>query len=228
MRGHILTAQLVNSLGHWSGFYYNADRYPTAEMISLDIHAAPADPKQFQASGYASNGTSWDLAGGYTVDGESGKVTYAFTITYKVRFVMESLRGNLLPNGTTLSGSLAYGNNPQSLPFDFVLKRLSVEAMKFWPSPAELDANKPRALWKFACNAVRDGVARGSHSWEWLQQRWNNGKDYVRLRYKKDTTPLTAKEEKTLSECYRRNTPEEARMYQIFLDLRRRSVPVHL
>ncbi|RPD59328.1 hypothetical protein L226DRAFT_314748 [Lentinus tigrinus ALCF2SS1-7] len=212
-------------IGHWSGFYYGNNLFPIDEMLSLDIHASSSDAKQFQAAGIATNGSNWVLSGEYKVD-ESGKVTYALTITYKA-LVTENLRGQLSSNCTMLSGTFAWGDNPQSFPNNFVLKRLSAEAMKYWPSPAEWTANKNRALWKFACNAVRDDVSRRLHSWTYLQQRWNTGKEYVRLRHKMDMSPLSAEEERALSECYRRNTPEEARLYQIFLDLRRRSVPDH-
>ncbi len=197
-------------------------------MFSFDIHASPSDPTRFQDSGISGNGSNWDLAGGYTVDEENGKVTYVFTVTYKVRFATETCRGSLLPNGTTLQGNFAYGEKPTSFPRKFVLKRLSADAMKFWPSPTELDANKSRALWQFACNVVRDDVSRRSCSWAWLQQRWNYGKEYVRLLLKRERSPLTAEEQKTLTQCFRRNTPEEIRLYHIFLDLRKRSVVEHL
>ncbi|RDX51421.1 hypothetical protein OH76DRAFT_1481353 [Lentinus brumalis] len=214
-------------LGHWSGFYYNDEVYPSADMFSFYIHASPSDPTRFQDSGISGNGSNWDLVGGYTVDEENGKVTYMFTVTYKVRFATETCRGNLSPNGTTLQGNFTYGENPTSFPRKFVLKRLSADAMKFWPSPTELDANKSRALWQFACNVVRDEVARRSNSWTWLQQRWNYGKEYVSLRLKRERGPLTAEEQKALTECCRRNTPEEARLYYIFLDLRKRSIAEH-
>lgn len=197
-------------------------------MVSLEIHASPSDAKRFQASGTATNGSNWDLSGDYKVEGDNSSVMYAFAITYKARFATENFRGKLLSNGTMLWGTFAWGTNPVTFPNNFVFKRLSAEAMKFWPSPREYTANKSRALWQFACNAVRADVARKLHSWAWIQQRWNNGKEYVRLRHKMDMGPLTAEEERALSECYRRNTPEEARLYQIFLDLRRRSVPDHL
>ncbi|KAI0683773.1 hypothetical protein C8T65DRAFT_749288 [Cerioporus squamosus] len=192
-------------------------------MDCIDFHASPSDAKRFQASGFATTGHAWDITGGYTVDGESGKVTYVFTRIYKSRFDSETFRGSLSSNGTTLlcNWKCGYGD------LNFMYKRLSADAMKFWPSPAELDANKCRALWKFACNAVRFDVARRLHSWTWLQQRWENGKEYLRLRHKQALGKLTAEEESMLSGCYRRNTPEEASLYQIFLDVRMRSVPDH-
>ena len=102
------------SLGRWAGFYVSKELYPCDDMLALNLQVSSANPKQFQDSGIAANGTDWTLSGEYMVDPEGGKVTYAFTITYKARWITESFRGELKDTGTELSGTYGYGAKPTS------------------------------------------------------------------------------------------------------------------
>ncbi|RPD56321.1 hypothetical protein L226DRAFT_469232 [Lentinus tigrinus ALCF2SS1-7] len=218
-------------LGRWSGFYINNFQlYPCDNMLALDLRVSSTNPKQFQDSGIAANGTYWTLTGEYNIDPESGKVTYTFAITYQARWSTESFRGELQPSGTELSGTLGYGAKPTTMPFTFVFKRLSCDRMRFWPSPKEFAENKNRALWRFACRAVLDETRHRMSSWACLRERWDNTRRYVALLHKRSytvTSVLTAAEQQQFSDCCRNMTPEEARLAYIYLDLRKRSIPQH-
>lgn len=216
------------SLGRWAGFYVSKELYPCDDMLALNLQVSSANPKQFQDSGIAANGTDWTLSGEYMVDPEGGKVTYAFTITYKARWITESFRGELKDTGTELSGTYGYGAKPTSMEYSFVFKRLSCEVMRFWPSPKELTENKNRALWRFAYHSVLAETRRRMGSWGVLRERWDNARRYVTLLHKRDTTGLSDDEDRHLADCRRNMTPEEARLSYIYLDLRKRSVPEHL
>ena len=192
-------------------------------MLSLDIHASPTNPKQFQCKGAVPNGTNWELTGEQTVS-QDGKVQYSFSIKYAARFSTQNFCGELDENQTTLSGSWGFDDKP----FTFVFKRLSSDVMRFYPSPKELAANKARALWQFATSAVLAQVRLKMRSWASLKERWQTGQRYIELIISRETRELTAEETAALAKCQRSMTPEETRLYQIFRDMRERSIPVHL
>ncbi|KAI1785580.1 hypothetical protein LXA43DRAFT_1037408 [Ganoderma leucocontextum] len=209
-------------LGHWSGFCARGDLYPSQAMLSLDLHVSSTDAKQFYCKGIAPNGTDWNLTGEYAIS-EEGKVQYTFSITYVARFPTQNFAGELDESGATFSGSWGYGDKP----FTFIFKRLSSEIMRFYPTPTELAENKARALWRFAIAATAAQACRKMGSWSWLRQRWQTGQRYAELVIRRDISPLAAEETVDLARCQRSMTPEEARLYQIFRDLRQRSIPVH-
>ncbi|PIL29961.1 hypothetical protein GSI_07872 [Ganoderma sinense ZZ0214-1] len=210
-------------LGHWSGFCARGDTYPSQAMVALDLHVSTTDTKEFYCKGIAPNGTDWSLSGQCAVS-EDGKTQYNFTISFAARFDTQFFSGQLDESGTALSGSWGFDD---SKPFAFIFKRLSSEVMRFYPTPSELAANKPRALWRFAISATIAQACGKMGSWEWLRKRWQTGQRYAELVIRKTISPLTAEETTELSSCQRSMTPEEARLYQIFRDLRERSIPVH-
>ena len=192
-------------------------------MVALDLHASATDSKGFYCKGIAPNGTDWNLTGQRAIS-EDGTAQYTFSISYGARFDTQFFSGELDEIGTTLSGSWGFD---ESRPFTCVFKRLSSEVMRFYPSPAELEANKPRALWRFAISATIAQACWKMGSWDWLRRRWQTGQRYAELVIRRTISPLTTEETTELSRCQRTMTPEEARLYQIFRDLRERSVPVH-
>ena len=214
---------LFLSLGHWSGFCAQDDLYPSQSMIALDLHVSSANIKEFYCKGIASNGTNWNLTGRSDVL-EDGKVQYTFIITYVARFPAQHFFAQLDESGTTLSG--VWGSEDEK-PYTFIFKRLSSEVMRFYPTPTQLAENKARAMWYFAISATVADVRRKMGSWDWLRQRWQTGQRYAELVIRRTVSPLTADEITDLARCQRTMTPEEARLYQIFRDLRQRSIPVH-
>ena len=192
-------------------------------MLSLNIHASPTNPKQFQCKGAVPNGTNWELTGEQTVS-QDGKVQYSFSIKYAARFSTQNFCGELDENQTTLSGSWGFDDKP----FTFVFKRLSSDVMRFYPSPKELAKTKAPALWRFAISAILAQVRLKMQPWMWLQGRWKTGQRYAELSINLETRSLKPKETRALAMCLRSMTPEEARLYKTFTDMRRRSIPIYL
>ena len=191
-------------------------------MISLDIHVSSMNPQQFHSQGIAPNGTDWSLVGAYAV-AEDGNVQYNFNITYASRFSPQIFSGRLDESGTTLTGSWGFSDTP----FSFMFKRLSSEAMRFYPTPTELVENKPRALWRFAISVVRSQLRQSMCSWSHLRERWQTGQRYAELTIRSDISQLAPPEVAKLARYRRVMTPAEARLYRIFRDLRERSIPIH-
>ena len=192
-------------------------------MFALDLHVSSTNPTEFYCKGIAPNGTDWNLTGQCSIS-EEGKVQYSFSITYVARFPTQNFCGELDESGATLSGTWGHYDLK---PFTFVFKRLSSEIMRFYPSPTELAENRARALWRFAISVTIAQTCRKMGSWAWLRRRWQTGQRYAELVIRRDISPLNDEESAELARCQRSMTPEEARLYQIFRDLRQRSIPVH-
>ena len=201
--------------------------YPSQSMLSLDLHASPDDPKCFKCKGVAPNGTDWDLAGGYTVS-DGGEVSYTFKIVYVARYYApQEFSGKLDKSGTTLSGLWTGQGGDSDKPSLFLFKRLSPEVMRFYPTPTELAASKPRALWLFAISTVLDQVSRRRNSWRWLQKRWETGQRYAQLIMHRETSILSPEEVTDLASCQRAMTWQQARLFNIFIDFCERTIPIH-
>ncbi|PIL29979.1 hypothetical protein GSI_07890 [Ganoderma sinense ZZ0214-1] len=205
---------LQKILGRWSGFCGEANVYPSQPMISLDLHAdSQAKSKSFQSKGLAPDGSDWKLTGEYALS-DNGQVHYTFSIAYVND--TQHFTGQLDESGTTLSGSWRRSGH---VAFSFLFKRLSPDLMRVYPTPTELAANRPRALWLFAFSVIKDRRSRKKTSWKWFQTRWKTGQQYARLVMRsRETSPFTAEEANDLAKCHRDMTPKEARVFNIFIE----------
>ncbi len=197
-------------------------------MISLDFHAARFKDNQFFASGIAPTGTRWKLVGAVDQDAD-GRTTCIFTITYAARSQPRRFCGALSECGRVFSGSWScISSNEEGI---FFLKRLSCDAMRFWPSLNDLDINKPRSLWRFATRAVLDQVRRQLLATSRLRERLATRRCYIQLiRASLDGMGLPSTEEEldAMRRCFLAMTPSEARYYRMVYESRQRLAPKHL
>ena len=199
-------------------------------MISFDLHAAALNDNRFIASGISHTGTRWKLVG-VVEQGADGCPAYNFTVTYAARFGPRRFCGTLTDHGRVFSGSWSRpSRNEDGI---FYLKRLSCDAMRFWPSLDDLNTNRPRSLWRFATQAVLDRVRRRVFSGSRLLERLATRRHYVQLiRADIDGLALsftgTGEELETTRRCLLAMTPFEARFYRMVYEYRIRLAPKHL
>ncbi|KAI0735979.1 hypothetical protein C8Q76DRAFT_766166 [Earliella scabrosa] len=213
-------------LGHWCGFVGQDALYPSEPMMTLDLHAATSKPRQFVASGSIPSGTRWKLVG-LIKDGEgdsSGNTAYVFTVTYAARLWPRRFTGTLSDNGRIFSGSWTCTSDNES--GNFYLKRLTCDAMRFWPRSLELQPQRARALWSFALLAIRDQVQRQLLAKSRLSERQTIRQHYLQFirsegRYESD------EEIERMRNCYLSMTPSEARYYHMIYEYRQRLAPKH-
>nr|VWO95794.1 Zn(2)-C6 fungal-type domain-containing protein [Ganoderma boninense] len=199
-------------------------------MVSFDLHAARFKENQFVASGISHTGTRWKLVG-VAEQGADGRATYIFTVTYAARFGPRRFCGALTDNGRVFSGTWSrMSHNDDGI---FYLKKLSCDAMRFWPSLDDLDLNKPRSLWRFAIRAVLDQVRRRLFAKSRLRERLATRRHYVQLiRANLDGLPLSLTESgeelERAKQCLFAMTPSEAQFYRMVYEYRQRLAPKHL
>ncbi|KAI0762326.1 hypothetical protein C8Q74DRAFT_143012 [Fomes fomentarius] len=215
-------------LGHWCGFLGQEGLYPSEPMLSLDLHAATSKPKQFVASGSIPSGTRWKLVGQIRTDGEDrdGGPTYVFTVTYAARLWPRRFQGTLSDNNRVFSGTWSCMSNNES--GNFYFKRLTCDAMRFWPLSMESGGNKARALWHFVLRTIQDQVQRRLLATSRLQQRQEIRQHYLRIIRTEGAVPDGSEEEiEAMRNCYLSMTPSEARYYHMIYEYRQRLVPKH-
>ncbi|KAI0353281.1 hypothetical protein OH77DRAFT_1407600 [Trametes cingulata] len=216
---------LRSILGHWSGFLGDGQLFPSEPMMSVQFHASRSSSNEFVASGTSPIGTSFRISGKATQNGPD-RVLYTFTLQYAARHWPKSFRGMVVDGGREFSGDwLCDGNGTRGT---FLFRRLSPDAMRFWPLPTEAEANKPRRLWVFACSATLDLVRRKALSLRLLQERQSTRQRFLRIIHAGEGERSSDEAERqSLIRCYRSMTPSEAGYYHLVHESTRRIPPKH-
>lgn len=196
-------------------------------MMSLDLHAATSKLGKFIASGCLPIGTRWKLVGEEKTHLDDGTLSYEFTITYAARLWPRRFNGTLSADKRTFSGRwLCTSNSDRG---EFFFKRLTCEAMRFWPRREAFSANAPRALWSFATKAVRDGVRKELFSRSRIEARQSVRQRYLKIIRKGEKVCMDNEEEVAeVVRCYLSMTPSEAKYYRMVYEYRERLAPKHL
>ena len=215
------------SLGHWCGFIGEKVLYPSEPMLAITFRQAISKAGQFVASGSTPSGTSWKLVGLIKADPDQdrdGATRYLFTISYAAHFPPKQFEGTLSDNNRILSGTwtLPSGN----VHGRFFFKRLTSEAMRFWPSSTELQLGKPRALWRFALRTVQDQVRRRLFSASYFAERQKTRQSYLQI-IRSHRKPHTEYDHNATTRCYLSMTPSEARYYSMVDEYRQELSPKH-
>ncbi|KAJ7757039.1 hypothetical protein B0H16DRAFT_1885755 [Mycena metata] len=179
---------VAGMLGHWNGFLF-----PTGGMISMDLKPSSTqgeDVQLFTASG-RSNGTDFNLMAECRVGDDPGIVSFTWQRSFPARLPTQYVNGTWSAATETLSGTWDMDEDPAGHRGSFVFKRLTPEHTCFVPSPVDLAANKPRALWAFAIAAVLYDIRKSRWSWSFFKERRDIRKRFVEfhIRSTKDWGP---------------------------------------
>lgn len=170
-------------LGQWTGTVYDGF-ISTTGLISFilepqDLHGATPG---FKASGRA-NRSDFTISGRCKRDESSGALRIWFKQQFPTRFPTMFWRGQVDLEKATITGKVRFTDNKKEKTFfQFILKRLPCEIMRFRPLPPVFDQNKARALWIFATSAVISQIRRYSWSWSsYFKERQNTRKRFIEL-----------------------------------------------
>lgn len=186
-------------------------------MTTVNVHASANDPSTYEAKSMLPGGINFVITGHCEAEAD-GRICYAFTMHYDYEYDDKKFRGYI--NGTSLSGKWGEGD----LVHDFVFKRLAQNVLCWWPSPAELQKNKPQALWRFAINAVREQVLRERFSWTLLKTRRDLRKKYLDII---GTWPCSDEQMAERTRIRRFLTVADARVYYSMQQYLTRTQPDH-
>ncbi|KAJ7031624.1 hypothetical protein C8F04DRAFT_1110026 [Mycena alexandri] len=182
---------VAGMLGTWNGFLF----WPTTGgMISMDLKpsSTQGEVQIFTASG-RSNQSDFNIMGECRVGDEPGTVSFSWKRSFPARFSTQYCVGTWSAATDTLSGKYGLDEDPATHGGSFVFKRLTPEHTCFIPAPADLEANKAKALWAFAIGAVRYDIRRSRWSWSFFKERRDTRKSFIELyvRSTKFGPPMT-------------------------------------
>ncbi|CDO75523.1 hypothetical protein BN946_scf184871.g4 [Trametes cinnabarina] len=211
-------------LGRWHGFI-GAERWPVAPMLSFCFHAS-ADHITFEANSVAAAGIDYNITGGYQVE-HDGSVKYTFVRKNALARIRTTyFTGALDQEGERLFGNWGYSEDDKPYPFQF-FKRVTPEALVARPSPSEFEANKARALWKYALTAVRNEVRARTLSWTNIQERRKIKEEYLELLEREEDDQLTAADLDRFAFLDSTCTFEDVRYFYTLSDYHLRRIPRH-
>ncbi|KAL7277857.1 hypothetical protein ACG7TL_008803 [Trametes sanguinea] len=158
-------------------------------IFDYHFHASPMDPNQLvatRATPLPLHATRFTVTMEYIGKADDRRATYRMT---------ESWNSNLYPSREielALAGDgLTLVSGQQGTPScEVVMKKgLPPEIMVFYPSPTALRENRPRALWRFALDAVLYDVRRSLFTWDFIKQRRDTRRRVVLLLYAQRAYP---------------------------------------
>ncbi|CAK5278366.1 unnamed protein product [Mycena citricolor] len=216
----------------WHGYYYFASdpRCSLAGMLSFTLLPNPSEGtiQHFTASDRANNAD-------FTIEGQCDLSTLRinFKRSFRARLQAQYYHGTWDPEAEILSGSAGFTDDPEDDVVTFVFRRLSPRYMAMAPTPAELQANRPRALWRFAIEAVLEDIRRERWSWSYFKERRNRRLRFLELFTRSGSgkktygPPFTEAEDGEFSQLKHRLTTADSRFYHSLGDRQLRRIIGH-
>ena len=196
-------------------------------MTSFFAHASSKDGVDFEASGrfYATDHT---ITGHCDIDCD-GNISVDFIKVYSANYDTEYFYGHLDKEGS-LVGTMGFDENRLEHQLRFILKRTPDEIMCYRPSPVEFLENKPRALWKFAIQAIRTQVLKERWAWRYFAQRRDRRQYYMKseLRLYHYGRPLDDEETEARRAVRQAMTSCEASFCRSIFEYQLRIMPAHV
>ncbi|KAJ7129233.1 hypothetical protein C8R44DRAFT_776236 [Mycena epipterygia] len=204
---------LKSLLGTWNGFTYPSASsiVPTSGMITMQLSASGS--LKFGATSRA-NMSDFTISGDCSLQNVD-VVNFTFKQSFPARYSPVYFAGTWNSATQSLSGTWGDESDARSHKGVFIFKQTVPECMCFFPAPTVLQANRSRALWLFAIEAVRYGVRRGTWSWSFFQQRADSRKRFIEL-YIRNTRfgkPLNRSEEEELGLLQKSFTSADSRFF---------------
>ncbi|KAJ7461994.1 hypothetical protein FB451DRAFT_1267439 [Mycena latifolia] len=210
-------------LGQWNGFNYSpaSSSVPKGGMISMLLcSTATQDHFHADAAHAHSHWNNYSIDGNCWVDDSTSAVHFTFKRSFPPRYGSQYYIGTWDAATDALIGTWGLTSDVKSHDGVFVFRRIAQEYMCFFPAPRVLRANRPRALWTFACAAVRWRVRRQRWAWEFFAERRDNRRRFMEL-YIRNTRfgrPLAPAEVVELGRIEKTMTCADSRFYHSLAD----------
>ena len=208
---------------HWRGYY---ESYPDGYRGSVG-HLNLEIP---QVDG-TFRGTGSESLGDFKVFGKREGSQIAFTKVYPAHRggAKYTYEGTFNCEGDEITGSYCYGRPvdeattfPLMTPNDalgsFVLKRRPLYYFLFRPHQSQFDYNRPRALWRFALNAIQHASRARARKvpWDFFKERRDLRRKYVELYMQFDELSDVGKDAKILPQM---STDESAELANLEMSI---------
>ena len=166
-------------------------------MTSMDfsLHQITDEELYFQASG-RNNNVDFIVDGKCAPGNTDDTINMSLTRTFHGHNPTSYWHGQLDISSETITGTCGFVPDLLEHGFTFILKRTAPEYLRLRPPPEDFKDNRPRALWRYACTAIKDHVHRKSMSWKFFKDRRDNRILFIELytRYNSHGRPLNYEE----------------------------------
>ena len=216
----------MRRFGQWNGYLYTLEEFPDRAMTSLTFQSVPDNPSALHGSGVDVDALLYTIEGQHSIS-DQGVTEVRFTVSYDSGDPTEYFVGHLDHNGA-LVGHQGYAEDVSEENHSclFVFRNVPAEIMAWYPSPTELEQNKPRALWKFALEAVMMQIRRKGFSWKYFKERRDHRRRYIELSMRSvigSGPPLSVEENTEFLKLLKSLLPIDALYY---LSARKRMVEI--
>lgn len=197
-------------------------------MTSFDAHAVNCAEHNFEACGFH-YGADYHLTG-VTSQSQGRPIRVKFSIQYSQEFRPKYFSGYLRSDGA-LVGSQGWAEDYTTHQYRFILRRTPPDIMCRRPSPVEFRLKKARALWTFACAAVRYQVRKERWSWSFFAERRDTRLSLIKFDIRNYTAfgrPLDSDERAEWTLRRGAITALDATFYRLVRDKQLRTIPAHL
>jgi hypothetical protein len=212
------SAHLRALLGQWNGFNYSSasSSVPKGGMITM-LLCPTAAPDHFHAdaANAHSHWNNYSIDGTCSLDSTTGAIEFTFKRSFPPRYGSQYYLGTWDAATDSLTGTWGLTSDSKSHDGVFVFRRIAQEYTCFLPAPRALQVNRARALWAFACAAVRWRVRRQSWTWGFFAERRDNRRRFIEL-YIRNTRfgrPLAPAEVTELGRIEKSLTCADSRFY---------------
>jgi hypothetical protein len=216
------------SLGNWNGYFYDPEGVHWGVYSMMTFVLVPAEGERgFKADGWSVKGRQ-KIAGSWSKGGDN-VVQIKFKILSSGIWAPIYFNGHFDPERDALTGVWGPSAEAESSMGKLEFRRIPPRYLAVYPSIKKIRDNKPRALWRFAIEAVRNDIRRDNWTWSYFSQRRNDRKMAISLlvRYRWFGRPLNDEETTTLFAIIRRMLPSDGCFYDSKVDHIRAHTRVH-
>lgn len=195
-------------------------------MLSFRAHAVSlSDPQRFHASGI--HDTIPFTVKGRCFQDQDGVLQVRFSVHYNKEYSAQYFAG-VLDDSLDVLGSVGWEEDPATHDSRFFLKNTPAgRYLRFRPSPAELQANQPRALWNYALSAVVHRIRRQRWTWSYINERRETRQRYIELSIRFSVYGHSPDEEELAEWTTHKRavSPLDASFFRILRDSRLKTIP---
>lgn len=221
---------LKSLLGLWNGHLYwsSVVMNPWVGMLSMDLHAVEGQDGKLAATCRSGN-ADYTISGECAISDSPDIINFTFKRIFTARYSPQYFKGTWNAATDTLTGTWGFDSDLSSSFSPFHFKRMAPQYLCWYPSPADITANKAQALWSFAISSVRDDIRRQSWTWEYFRQRRDHRKTFIELyvRQTRFGRPIDDTEAEELRRLKKTFTSAENRFYHSLGDQQIRVTSVH-
>jgi hypothetical protein len=231
-------------VGVWNCFLYEApsSSFPCEGMFFMQLRAV-GEGLRFTGEGTVQDGTDFTIDGDcHSLDNGTGDISVKYTRSFSTSSPPQYFLGTWEASSQCLTGTWQENDEPVENESDesegceehgssyfLVHRRTSQNDLCFLPPPSSFEANRTRALWRFALDAVRQRVRQKMWCWDFFRERRDNRVQFVDLsvRRKEYGKPLSEEEDDTFSRIQQNLTTPDLILYNSLVERQMRMTPSH-